>query len=117
MTTRIDLEIYQGETFKHTFPALEDDGGNLIDLTKAGYTAEMELRDHPLDGDLIISFSDGNELTLNADGTIDLEVSSITTEEFDFFEVVYDLRFSTPDGDVRYPYKGHILLDHSVTTS
>lgn len=113
---RHDLCIYEGETFEHTFPELTDDGGNLIDLT-TGYSAKIQVRDHPEDGNLIDEWVDGTELTLNSDGTIDLRLESSTTEGYDFWEVVYDLRLEDPSGDIRYPFYGHIELEESVTTS
>lgn len=114
--TRHDLCIYEGETYKHTFPELRDDSDNLIDLT-TGYSVVIHVKEHPLDTSKIDEWLDGSEVTLNSDGTIDLELSSSTTKGYDFSEVVYDLRLEDPSGDISFPFYGHIELDHAVTVT
>jgi len=110
---RYDLRVYQGESFEETLPVIEDDNGDPVDLT-AGYTVSADLKKHRADSATVDSW-DGY-LTLNADGTIDVQVPASDTATYDFREVIYDIRLDK-SGDVSYPFWGHVTLDKNVTTS
>lgn len=112
---RHELHIHQGETFEYTWPTVDNEAGNPVDLT--GYTAKIALKEHRDLDETLAEWTSGAELTLNSDGTIDIKLDASTTAGLSFREVVYDIRLVDGAGEVSYPFWGHITLEKSVTTS
>jgi hypothetical protein len=110
MASKEDLLIYQGETFEHTFPSIGD-----VDLT-SGYEAKIQFRFNPLDSVILAQFTDGDGLTLNADGTIDLRIEASETIDFVWPQATYDVRLTEiSSSEVEFPYVGIVTVEPSIT--
>lgn len=82
--TTIDLEVWQGATWRHTFTC--EVGSPYVPLDLTGYSARMEVR-QDWDGcrrDPMFTLTDTDGLTLGgAAGTIIVEMSAERTEELE----------------------------------
>jgi hypothetical protein len=110
MATKLDLLIYQGETFEFTFDSIGE-----IDLT-SGYEAKVQFRFNPLDPIILAQFTDGDGLTLNADGTVSLRIEASETIDFVWEQATYDLRLTeVATTEVTYPFVGIVKVQPSIT--
>ena len=83
-----------------------------VDIT--GYTAAMQIRAYPLSGVLYDATAD---LTLGGPaGTITLSIPAADTENFTWWNGVYDIVLTSPGGTVSRFVQGTVSVSPGVTT-
>lgn len=113
------LCIYQGTTFRKTI-TLRDDDDRPYDLSSWG--ARMQVREHR-EAPVLLSLSTATgEITLGADGAIELLLSAAVTEllpvRYDYEQWVYDLELYRDDAgvlEVARPIFGVVVVYPEVT--
>jgi hypothetical protein len=111
----VNLLIAQGATFTATLRYLVGNPPTGVDLT--GWTARSQLRGS-VGGDLWLTSTHTDRITLAADGTITLTIPHTLTEDPAWNnrnQGVWDLELVTPAGArVRF-VQGTVSIDHDVT--
>ncbi len=114
MATTADLSIDKGSTLVYSFaPLYESDGTTPLDLTT--YTAELQMRRTVASTLKILTLTDADALTLNADGTIDLLLTDEQTAAIQPTAGVYDLEVTDGDGATTRVYQGAVTFSDEVT--
>lgn len=115
---RVDLVAYVGATFSHRF-AVKDPDGSDHDWTTPATTAKMQVR-AAINGDVIVELTEGNGLTLDASGNIDVLIAASETWTTDGSELLapavylYDL-VTTQGGVVTRIVEGNMRAVPRVT--
>lgn len=112
-TARAKIKINQGATFNPIL-TYEDDNGALVDLT--GYTARMQVRkNHHAESFLLeLTTENGGIVLGDANGTIELVISAITSSAFSWVNGVYD--FELVNGAVvTRLFEGTVTVNPEVT--
>lgn len=112
---KIDLEIYQGSTFRKTFIWKTGDPTAPVDLT--GYTARMQIRERITDDSPVIELTTENSriILTPAEGKIELHLTDADTSTITIKKGVYDLELVSPGGDVRRLVEGTVKVFPEVT--
>lgn len=105
------LVIWQGATFRQAFRWSL--GGVGVDLT--GWTAHMQVRRFPAAATPIVDLTDGNGITLGADGSVTVVIDAAASAALPALRGVYDLRLTRPDGEVVPFLTGVAIVAASVT--
>ena len=111
MATKHDLTIEQGATLQLTL-TIYDEAGSAMDLSN--YTGRMHGRLKVASTTTFFEW-DSDEITCNADGTIDIVVSATDTAALDFTRGVYDLEIESDGGVVTRIIEGTVTLSKEVT--
>lgn len=109
---KIDLELYQGATFRKGF-TYKNRLKKPYDLT--GFGARMQIRDA---SDALIADlnTDNGGITLGGlAGTIDLYLSDEATAALNFAKASYDLFLDAPNGDAIPLMAGNVTLTKGRT--
>ena len=115
MPAKVNLDVYQGATFRHSFRWLHTDEITPVDLS--GFTARLQARDHIDSQPAVITLTTSNG-GLNIDpaaGKITVHMSAETTAGIFYRRLVYDLEIVAPNGDVRRLIMGKISVSPEVT--
>lgn len=108
------LCIEQGATFKQVFIWKTGNPAVPVDLT--GYTARMQARPTPSDSTIFLDLTTENGgITLGADGSIRLFVSSDETTAYTWKSGVFDLELIDATGTVTRLIQGAITVSPEVT--
>lgn len=115
MTTKLNLKINQGATYKHTIYWTNDAD---LPINILGFTARMQARlTHSSTNSLIdLTTENGRIIIGNAtNGEIRLYISAADTANMDWSSGVYDLEMVSPLGDVTRLIEGKISVSKEVT--
>jgi hypothetical protein len=111
---KYDIDMQQGSRFFITITWLGVDG-NPHPLI--GYNAEMQIRNYVDAADIIDTYSDPVDITLDDSGNISIDISAVRTAGYDFNKAKYDLEL-WPTGSEEQTTRlveGTITLKKEVT--
>lgn len=110
----LDLDIWQGQTFKKSI-VWKDASGVPLDLT--GFKARMHIRVATKAATVLIELTtENNRIKLNeAPGRIDLVIEAAQSTPIQVPTGVYDLELESPSGEVRRLVQGKITFHPEVT--
>ena len=112
MSTRLDLIIDQGATWRRTVRWTSD--GSPVNLT--GATARMQLRQQFTDPTPAIDLTTGNGVTVTGGlGTISIVITATATAALNPGRYVYDLDVTNGTGDVTRLLYGWATVTPEVT--
>lgn len=115
MTTKVNLKMNQGETYRHTL-YWKDENDQPIDIT--GFTARMQVRAKTNSPEVLLELTTANGgviLSNPVAGELKLYVSATVTEAFSWIAGVYDLELIAPNDDVTRLIEGKITIIKEVT--
>jgi hypothetical protein len=113
-TTKVNLLINQGATFRYKF-TWKDAKGRLIDLT--GFSARMQIRATVTDVAILVTLttvSGGIVLGAKA-GTVSLFMSDTNTSALAWAKGVYDIELVSPSAEVFRLVGGTVTVSPEVT--
>jgi hypothetical protein len=109
---RVDIRIIRGASFFLELDPLWDEEDQPFDLT--GYEALLQIRDFPTADEAVVSLTETGGIILGEDGSITLEIlpedTSLLTRDG-----VWDLRITTDEGKVIFPYQGRVHVSTPVS--
>lgn len=115
-TPIVNLKINQGATFRYQF-TWQNTRGHPIDLT--GFTASMQIRPDStaLSTTVLTELTtvNGGIVLGNKLGTVSLYIASSVTTELLFSKSAYDIRLTSPSGDVFRLVSGAVSVSLEVT--
>lgn len=106
-----NLVIEIGATFDQTVTWTDEDG-DAVDVS--GYTAAMKVKSK-IGGSTLVSLTDGDGITLGADGTIRIVIEAATTAALSAETAVYDLVLTSAAGKVTRLLQGRADISPSVS--
>ncbi len=109
MSTKLDLILLKGDTFRKTFQ-LKQSNGDPVDLT--GATIASELRKYP-NSTILVNLNAA--ITSPTTGEWLLELSSTETTNIGFTYGSYDVEITFINGEVKKMLHGSITLKEEVT--
>lgn len=111
---KVNLNIYQGATFRHRF-VWKDGKGKPINLT--GYTARLQAREsiESANAPITLTTENGGISLSGVTGAISLYMSDEATALITTKKLVYDLELEAPNGDVVRLVSGSINVSFEVT--
>lgn len=115
MTTKVNLKINQGETYRHTM-YLKDSQNQVVDIT--GHTARMQVRSRVDSADVLLELSTDNSGIIISNPTLGefkLYISATTTANINWVYGVYDLEMVSPNEDVTRLIEGSVNVIKEVT--
>lgn len=115
MTTKVNLKINQGETYRHTIFWTDADGLP-IDLTQ--YTADMHIRGKISDAIPLLELTTENGRIFFPDalaGEIQIYLTAADTAAINWVSGVYDLEMLKTGGDVTRIIEGTVSITKEVT--
>ena len=106
----VELEIKRGSTFVQTLVCVDDLDGP-IDLTAWTYASDLKLA---ASNEKLLEFTiDG---AAAADGQLTLEADAADTLNLPpSMELVFDVKFTAPDGDVHYSDNIYLITSKHIT--
>lgn len=115
MTTKLNLKVNQGATYKHTIFWVDD---NDVPINITGHVCRMQAR-AKLDAPstlLNLTTENGGLIIANALlGEIRIYLSATDTTNINWTSAVYDLEIEAPNGDVTRLIEGKITVTKEVT--
>lgn len=116
----LSMALEQGATYRQQLrwmqppapDAASTDPRVPYDLT--GCTAHMQIRTK-VNNPVLVELYDGDGITVNPDGTIDIVIASERTMVLEVKKAVYDLYVTFPNGDSMRVIQGPITVSLAVT--
>lgn len=109
---RYTIQAEQGATLELRL-TWRDSEGDPIDLST--YSARMEVRRAPGAGDALISIADGDGITLDSSGHIDIEIDAETMSDCPAGDLRYDIEVESAGGKVTRVLEGVFKVSPEVT--
>lgn len=106
----VELEIKRGATFQQTLLCVDELDGP-IDLSLWSFASDLKLA---ASNKKLVSFTIDSSAA--ADGQLTLEASAADTLNLPpSMELVFDVKFTAPDGDVHYSDNIYLLTSKHIT--
>lgn len=110
MSVFLNLLIYQGASFSKTVTFEEG-----TDIST--WSANMQIRPHPLSDSVIMSLTDANSrILLDSSGDLTISIEEADTDLLDFDTGVFDLFLDDNAGTVYNAYHGRVKLKKKITS-
>uniref|UniRef100_A0A6M3L3X6 Putative tail protein n=1 Tax=viral metagenome TaxID=1070528 RepID=A0A6M3L3X6_9ZZZZ len=112
----LDFVMEQGGTFSRTFTYVDADS---VAVVLTGYTIEMKIREiHESSTVLLTATTEADARFVLSDptaGEFTLTISATDTAALTFIQAVYDIKLTSPTGNVERLLEGSIKLTKQVT--
>ena len=83
----------------------------------SGWTGILEARSHPQSLSTVFTLTEGAGLTLNADGTIDIDMTDILTTTFSVGDMAFEIFLTDPGGPTKHRAAwGTITVNPTITS-
>ena len=103
-----------GATYKHQYIWLEPDG--VTPVPNTGYQAKMQFREREDSQIVDLELNEGSGITLGgSNGIIDVLITPAQSATLTKDKYVYDLRMTSPSGEVTYIIGGNAIVTQGVT--
>lgn len=115
MTTKVNLKINQGETYRHTL-YWKNEQELPVDLTN--YTARMQIRSKVDSPTVLLELTTANSgivISNPVTGEFKLYISATLTSSMTWSSGVYDLEMVAPNDDVTRLIEGKVTVTKEVT--
>ncbi len=114
----IDLEIYQGASFKQTFIWNAGTTPNINPVNLNGCTMKMQIRKKAKDENILDELTiENNKIVLDdpVNGKFSIDLTGSETESYTFTSAVYDLKIIFSDDNTVRFCQGSIIVYPAVT--
>jgi len=112
----LDFVMEQGGTFSRTFTYVDADS---VAVVLTGYTIEMKIREIHESSTVLLTATTGADarfvLSDPTAGEFTLTISATDTAALTFIQAVYDIKLTSPTGNVERLLEGSIKLTKQVT--
>jgi len=107
---RLNIEIEQGATWKHTLQLTSGD----VTMNLSGYTARMQIRKNYASESTLANLTSSSGITISQ-GTLSLLLSATSTTDLPSGAAVYDLEIESASGEVTRVIFGDVYISRQVT--